>query len=74
MGDGISEHKAYIAGSGERIEITHKLLDRRAIVATVLDVVNFLKDKNAGLFGMDAIPIQASSTGAAIKSSTPGAY
>ena len=53
LGDGVSEHTAIISGSGERIEIAHKLLDRKAFAPTVEDAVYFLEDKKNGIYGMD---------------------
>ena len=52
LGDGVSEHTAIIAGVGERIEIAHKLLDRKAFSSTIVDAINFLKGQDVGLFGM----------------------
>lgn len=55
VGDGVCEHTALVAGVGERIEIAHKLLDRKAYMATVVDAVKFLETKEIGLFGMGDI-------------------
>jgi 4-hydroxy-tetrahydrodipicolinate reductase len=52
LGDAVSEHKVFIAGAGERIELAHKLLDRQAYLSTVCDAIVFLKDKQSGLYGM----------------------
>jgi 4-hydroxy-tetrahydrodipicolinate reductase len=53
LGDGVSEHTAIIAGTGERIEIAHKLLDRKAFSSTIVDAINFLKGQDVGLYGME---------------------
>ncbi|WP_218509495.1 4-hydroxy-tetrahydrodipicolinate reductase [Variovorax sp. dw_308] len=51
-GDIVGEHTVLFAGTGERIEITHKSGNRAHYVQGSLRAVRFLADKKAGLFDM----------------------
>ena len=50
LGDGISEHLLMAAGSGERVEISHKILSIDAPTAGAIAGARFLTDKTVGLF------------------------
>jgi 4-hydroxy-tetrahydrodipicolinate reductase len=43
------------AGTGERIEITHKSASRATYAQGSLRAARFLADKPKGLYGMDAV-------------------
>jgi 4-hydroxy-tetrahydrodipicolinate reductase len=51
-GDIIGDHTVLFAGTGERIEITHKAGSRASYAQGSLRAVRFLADKKAGLFDM----------------------
>lgn len=50
LGDGISEHLLMAAGSGERVEIGHKILSIDAPTAGAIAGARFLADKVVGLY------------------------
>jgi 4-hydroxy-tetrahydrodipicolinate reductase len=54
-GDIVGEHTAYFAGTGERIEITHRANSRANYAAGSLRAVRFLADKTHGLFDMQDV-------------------
>lgn len=54
-GDIIGDHTVMFAGTGERIEITHRSSSRAAYAQGSLRAVRFLADRGAGLFGMDDV-------------------
>jgi 4-hydroxy-tetrahydrodipicolinate reductase len=54
-GDIVGDHTVLFAGTGERIEITHKMSSRVAYAQGSLRAARFLADKPAGLFGMDDV-------------------
>jgi 4-hydroxy-tetrahydrodipicolinate reductase len=51
-GDIVGDHKVLFAGTGERIEITHKSSSRATYAQGSLRAVRFLQDKRSGLFDM----------------------
>lgn len=51
-GDIVGDHTALFAGTGERIEITHKSSSRATYAQGSLRAVRFLADKKTGLFDM----------------------
>jgi 4-hydroxy-tetrahydrodipicolinate reductase len=51
-GDIVGDHTVLFAGTGERIEITHKSSSRTTYAQGSLRAVRFLADKRAGLFDM----------------------
>ena len=51
-GDIVGDHTVLFAGTGERIEISHKSSSRTTYAQGSLRAVRFLADKKAGLFGM----------------------
>jgi 4-hydroxy-tetrahydrodipicolinate reductase len=54
-GDIIGDHTVLFAGTGERIEITHKSSSRATYAQGSLRAARFVADKPQGLFGMDAV-------------------
>lgn len=54
-GDIIGDHTVLFAGTGERIEITHKSSSRAGYAQGSLRAARFLADKPQGLFGMDEV-------------------
>ena len=51
-GDIVGDHTVLFAGTGERIEISHKSSNRSGYAQGSLRAVRFLADKNTGLFNM----------------------
>ena len=51
-GDIVGDHTALFAGTGERLEITHKASSRATFALGALRAVRFLEGKSAGLFDM----------------------
>jgi 4-hydroxy-tetrahydrodipicolinate reductase len=51
-GDIVGDHTVMFAGTGERIEITHKSASRATYAQGSLRAVRFLADKKSGLFDM----------------------
>ncbi|MDC1311409.1 4-hydroxy-tetrahydrodipicolinate reductase [Burkholderiales bacterium] len=54
-GDIVGEHTAIFAGTGERIEITHKASDRSNFAVGALRAAKFLSGKKEGLFDMQDV-------------------
>lgn len=54
-GDIVGDHTVLFAGTGERIEITHKSSSRATYAQGSLRAVRFLADRPNGLFGMDDV-------------------
>jgi 4-hydroxy-tetrahydrodipicolinate reductase len=54
-GDIVGDHTVLFAGTGERIEITHKSGSRIAYAQGSLRAARFLADKASGLYGMDDV-------------------
>ncbi|MDA0237190.1 MAG: 4-hydroxy-tetrahydrodipicolinate reductase [Proteobacteria bacterium] len=54
-GDIVGEHTAIFAGTGERIEITHKASDRSNFAVGAIRAAKFLSGKSRGLFDMEDV-------------------
>jgi 4-hydroxy-tetrahydrodipicolinate reductase len=54
-GDIVGDHTVLFAGTGERIEITHKSASRVTYAQGSLRAARFLADQARGLFGMDEV-------------------
>jgi 4-hydroxy-tetrahydrodipicolinate reductase len=58
-GDIVGEHTVLFAGTGERIEITHKSSSRNGFAQGALRAVRYVADKKSGLFDMfDVLGLQ----------------
>jgi 4-hydroxy-tetrahydrodipicolinate reductase len=51
--EGVGEHRVFLGGPAETLELGHRALDRRAFVAGALAAVRWLGKKPAGLYTMD---------------------
>jgi 4-hydroxy-tetrahydrodipicolinate reductase len=54
-GDIVGDHTVLFAGTGERIEITHRSNSRAGYAQGSLRAARFLADRASGLFGMDDV-------------------
>lgn len=54
-GDIVGEHTVTFAGTGERIEITHRAGSRENFAAGAVRAVRFVAGRTPGLYGMDAV-------------------
>ena len=54
-GDIVGDHTVLFAGTGERIEISHKASNREGYAQGSLRAARFLEGKPAGLYGMDDV-------------------
>lgn len=54
-GDIVGEHTAIFAGTGERIEVSHKATSRTTFALGALRAVRFLANKQSGLFDMQDV-------------------
>jgi 4-hydroxy-tetrahydrodipicolinate reductase len=54
-GDIVGDHTVLFAGTGERIEITHKAGSRATFAQGALRAARFLADKDSGLFDMNDV-------------------
>lgn len=54
-GDVVGDHTVVFAGSGERIEITHRASSRATYADGSLRAARFLANRKRGLFGMDEV-------------------
>ena len=54
-GDIVGDHTVLFAGTGERIEISHKASSRQGYAQGSLRAARFLADRPAGLYGMDDV-------------------
>ena len=54
-GDIVGDHTVMFAGTGERIEITHKSSSRQSYAEGALRAARFLADKPTGLFDMQDV-------------------
>ncbi|MDE2093268.1 MAG: 4-hydroxy-tetrahydrodipicolinate reductase [Burkholderiales bacterium] len=54
-GDIVGDHTVLFAGTGERIEITHKASSRATFAQGALRAARFLSGRTSGLFGMDDV-------------------
>jgi 4-hydroxy-tetrahydrodipicolinate reductase len=54
-GDIVGDHTVLFAGSGERIEITHRSSSRATYADGSLRAARFVVQQTSGLFGMDEV-------------------
>lgn len=54
-GDIVGDHTALFAGTGERLEITHKASSRKTFAAGALHAARFLATQKSGLFDMQDV-------------------
>ena len=54
-GDVVGEHTVVFAGTGERIEITHRAGSRENFAAGALRAVRFVAGRASGRYGMDDV-------------------
>ena len=54
-GDIVGDHTVLFAGTGERVEITHRSSSRATYAQGALRAARFLADRSKGLFGMDDV-------------------
>jgi 4-hydroxy-tetrahydrodipicolinate reductase len=54
-GDIVGDHTVLFAGTGERIEITHKSTSRMGYALGSLRAARFLAGRDRGLFGMNDV-------------------
>ncbi len=54
-GDIVGDHTALFAGTGERIEITHKAGNRMPYALGALRAARFLRERNSGLYDMQDV-------------------
>jgi 4-hydroxy-tetrahydrodipicolinate reductase len=54
-GDIVGDHTVLFAGTGERIEISHKASSRQGYAQGSLRATRFLAGKTSGLYGMDSV-------------------
>jgi 4-hydroxy-tetrahydrodipicolinate reductase len=54
-GDIVGDHTVLFAGTGERIEITHRASSRAGYAQGSLRAARFLRDRTTGLFGMEQV-------------------
>jgi 4-hydroxy-tetrahydrodipicolinate reductase len=54
-GDIVGEHTVIFAGSGERVEITHRATDRATFARGALRAAKWLVGRPAGLYGMENV-------------------
>jgi 4-hydroxy-tetrahydrodipicolinate reductase len=54
-GDIVGDHTALFAGTGERVEITHKAASRATFALGALRAARFLADKRSGLYDMQDV-------------------
>jgi 4-hydroxy-tetrahydrodipicolinate reductase len=54
-GDSIGDHTVLFAGSGERIELTHRASSRRIYSTGALRAARWLMDQPAGIYDMQDV-------------------
>ncbi len=54
-GDVVGDHTVVFAGSGERLELTHKASSREVFAAGALRAAQWVADKPPGFYGMDEV-------------------
>ena len=54
-GDVVGDHTVLFAGTGERVELTHKASSRATFALGALRAGKFMQDKNSGLFDMQDV-------------------
>jgi 4-hydroxy-tetrahydrodipicolinate reductase len=53
IGDAVSEHRVLAAGTGEQVEICHRVNDRAAFVPGVLAAIRFAEHADPGLYSLE---------------------
>ncbi len=53
VGDVVGEHTLWLSGPGERLELTHRALDRRIFARGALGAAAWLAGRPPGLYGME---------------------
>jgi len=54
-GDIVGEHTVYLAGTGERIELTHRAYSRDILASGALTAVKWLSKQSSGLYSMQDV-------------------
>jgi 4-hydroxy-tetrahydrodipicolinate reductase len=54
-GDTVGDHTVYFAGTGERIEITHRSTSRATYAQGAMRAARFIAAQKAGLYDMDDV-------------------
>ncbi len=54
-GDVVGEHTVYFFGTGERIELTHRVADRMAFARGAVRAARWLAERTPGLYTMDQV-------------------
>jgi 4-hydroxy-tetrahydrodipicolinate reductase len=52
LGDSVGEHTVYLAGAGERLELSHRALSRDNFAAGAIRAAEWILDKDPGLYSM----------------------
>ncbi len=55
LGDSVGEHTVYLAGAGERLELSHRALSRENFAAGALRAAQWIIGKEAGLYSMQDV-------------------
>ncbi|GAB3441137.1 4-hydroxy-tetrahydrodipicolinate reductase [Actinophytocola sediminis] len=53
MGDGVGEHRLLAAGPGEQVEVTHRVVDRRAYLPGILRSIRFAAQASPGIYTLE---------------------
>jgi len=59
MGDAVSEHRVLAAGSGEHVEVLHRVADRKAFLPGVLCSVRFAAHAQPGIYSLEDVACDA---------------
>ena len=55
LGDSVGEHTIYLAGPGERLELSHRALSRQNFATGALRATAWILNKNPGLYSMSDV-------------------
>ncbi len=55
IGDGVSEHRLLAFGPGERLDVRHQVLDRKAFLPGVLAAIRFAERAAPGLYSLEDV-------------------
>jgi 4-hydroxy-tetrahydrodipicolinate reductase len=55
LGDAVSEHRLLAAGSGEHVEVVHRIADRRAFLPGILRSIRFASDAGPGVYSLEHV-------------------
>ncbi|GAA4785459.1 4-hydroxy-tetrahydrodipicolinate reductase [Streptomyces ziwulingensis] len=55
MGDAVSEHRVLAAGTGEHVEVLHRVADRAAFLPGILRAVRFAADAPPGVYSLEDV-------------------